>query len=293
MPREGTIAVTNADLYYRDVGQGQPLVILHGGPDFNHHYLLPEMDRLADAFHLIYYDQRGRGRSLGRVQPEDVTIQSEIEDLEGVRVHYRLEAMALLGHSWGGLLAMEYATRHPGRVSHLILMNSAPASHDDLMLFRAERRRTAASDLDRMEELSATARYATGDLEMDAGYYRYHFKAAIRQPEHLERVVGRLRLDFTEEGIRMARAIEQRLYAQTWLQSGYNLFPRLKQLRIRTLVLHGEQDFCPVACATHIAGAIPEARLVVLKECGHFAYLERPAAVDKEMVRFFEGKGTP
>jgi pimeloyl-ACP methyl ester carboxylesterase len=58
------------------------------------------------------------------------------------------------------------------------------------------------------------------------------------------------------------------------------------------VILHGEQDFCPVACAAHIAGAIPRARLVVLEGCGHFAYLERPDAVHKEMAGFFESKGT-
>ncbi len=60
-PREGYIAVENAKLHYREIGQGQPIIILHGGPDFDHSYLLPDMDRLADPFRLIYYDQRGRG----------------------------------------------------------------------------------------------------------------------------------------------------------------------------------------------------------------------------------------
>ncbi len=57
-PREGYIPVENAKLYYREIGQGQPpIIILHGGPDFDHSYLLPDMDRLADAFRLIYDDQ--------------------------------------------------------------------------------------------------------------------------------------------------------------------------------------------------------------------------------------------
>ncbi len=109
--REGLIPVENAGLYVREIGQGPPVVILHGGLDFDHNYLLPELDRLAGSFRLIYYDQRGRGKSAGDVQPGEVSIASEIEDLEGLRQYFRLESVVVLGHSWGGLLAMEYAIR--------------------------------------------------------------------------------------------------------------------------------------------------------------------------------------
>src|SRR5687768_4694786 len=198
--REGYIPVEKAGLYYREIGQGQPIIILHGGPDFDHSYLLPDMDRLSDSFRLIYYDQRGRGKSAGNVRPEDVTIQSEIEDLEGLRNYSRLESAAVLGHSWGGVLAMEYAIHHPDRVSHLILMNTAPASHDDYMLLQQELpKRRAAGDVEKMKSMSSTSRYKKGDPDTVAEYYRIHFRATVRQPEHLERVIASLRLSFTKE----------------------------------------------------------------------------------------------
>ena len=150
-PRESYIPVENAELYCRELGQGQPIVVLHGGPDFDHRYLLPEMDRLSGSFRLIYYDQRGRGQSARNVQPEDVSMRSEVEDLEALRQHLRLESTAVLGHSWGGLLALEYAIRHPDRVSHLILMNTAPVSRDDFLLMRQDRRTRAAADRRRAE----------------------------------------------------------------------------------------------------------------------------------------------
>src|ERR687888_121061 len=128
---DGHVLTDRARLYYRVVGEGSPIIVLHGGPDFDHYYLLPEMDRLAESFRLVYYDQRGRGRSAGDVQPDEVSLASEIEDLESVRRHFRLESAAVLGHSWGGVLAMEYATRHRDRVSHLILVDTAPASAED------------------------------------------------------------------------------------------------------------------------------------------------------------------
>jgi proline iminopeptidase len=257
--REGYIPVENVVLFYREIGQGQPIVVLHGGPDFDHNYLLPDMDRLSDSFRLIYYDQRGRGKSGGGVRPEDVSIQSEMEDLEGVRAYFRLDSIAVLGHSWDGLLAMEYATRHPERVSHLILMDSAPASYDDYMFFRQERRKNAATDVERLKELSSSAGYQEGDLETDATYYRIRFRATVRQPEQLERVVKSLRVNFTREGILKARDIEARLYNGTWLSSGYHLLPMLRRLNIPAMVIHGDYDFVPVECSAHIAQAIPGA----------------------------------
>ena len=134
--RESRIPVGKASLYSREIGRGQPIIVLHGGPDFDHGYLLPDLDRLADSFRLIYYDQRGRGRSRDHVLPEEVTLTSDVDDLDRVRQHFHLESPALLGHSWGAVLALEYALRHPERVSRLILMNPAPASARDFAVLR-------------------------------------------------------------------------------------------------------------------------------------------------------------
>src|ERR1051326_4833324 len=98
-PLEGYLPLEQAQLSYRIIGQGQPIILLHGGPGFDHHYLLPDMDRLADAFRLIYYNQRGRGPSAGEVDPAEISIQSETDDLERVRAYFQLERVALLGHS--------------------------------------------------------------------------------------------------------------------------------------------------------------------------------------------------
>ena len=134
--REAYVQIGDARLFTRVVGSGPPVIVLHGGPDFDHTYLLPELDRLAQHARLIYYDQRGRGRSADGVRPEDVTLASEMSDLDGLRRSIGVESVGLIGHSWGGLLAMEYAARHPDRVTRLILLNTAPASHADWVSLR-------------------------------------------------------------------------------------------------------------------------------------------------------------
>src|SRR4029450_12364266 len=79
-PRESRIPTGNASLYAREIGRGQPLIVLHGGPNFDHRYLLPDLDRLADAFRLIYYDQRGRGQSAERVKAEGGNLGRDLSD---------------------------------------------------------------------------------------------------------------------------------------------------------------------------------------------------------------------
>ena len=105
--RERYVPVDGAQLYVREIGAGPPVIVLHGGPDFDHFYLLPELDEVAAACRLVYYDQRGRGRSAAAVQAQDVSIESEVADLDQLRRHLELDTVALLGHSWGGVLAME------------------------------------------------------------------------------------------------------------------------------------------------------------------------------------------
>jgi proline iminopeptidase len=287
-PHEDRIPVGGATLYARDVGRGQPIVVLHGGPDFDHTYLLPDMDRLSDSFRLIYYDQRGRGRSADGVRAEDVTLASDVADLDKVREHYQLASTAVLGHSWGTVLALEYALRHPAQVSHLILMNPAPASAADYRQFRKERLEKMGADLDRLRAVAATDGYKGGDPDTVAAYYRVHFKAALTRPEDYERLMAQMRPSFTtSEAILKARQVEDRLMADTWSLDSYDLLPKLRILTIPTLVIYGDHDFIPPFAAEHIAEALPRARLVTMTGCGHFTYLECPRSVRKEIEGFF------
>ncbi|GAA1995323.1 proline iminopeptidase-family hydrolase [Microbacterium pumilum] len=284
----GFLAVDRARLRVRVIGEGPTIIVLHGGPDFDHFYLLPELDRLAEKFRLVYYDQRGRGRSADGVRPKDVTLISEMGDLDAVRSDLELETVAVLGHSWGGVLAMEYATRHPERVSHLVLMNTAPASHHDAEVFRRHLRSIRpASEINAMDALAASDTFRAGALHAELDYYRLHFRPALVATDQLDRVIPRLRAHFTPERVLLARAIEQRLYRDTWSSPTYDLLPRLHHLAVPTLLLHGEHDFIPIRLAEHIAGAIPDSRFVVLPGCGHFAYMEAPELVREQVGRLF------
>ncbi|HEV8182516.1 MAG TPA: alpha/beta hydrolase [Candidatus Angelobacter sp.] len=292
-PHESRIPVGGAELYARDIGQGKSIIVLHGGPDFDHSYLLPELDRLSDSYHLIYYDQRGRGRSADGVQPDDVTLGSDIADLEKVRQYYHLDSVVLLGHSWGTVLALEYALRYPDRVSHMILMNPAPASEADYKQLRNDWLDKRAADMERRKAIADTAPYKEADPEAVTAYYRIHFKPALARSEDYEKLITRMHASFVQQGkagIIKARAVESGLMTETWALSGYNLLPKLKTVSIPTLVIYGDHDFIPAATAEHVTQAIPNARMVTLKDCGHFTYLECPVVVREQVDAFFAGR---
>jgi proline iminopeptidase len=292
--RETRVPVGTASLFVRTVGQGRPTIVLHGGPDFDQAYLQPDLDRLKDAFQLIYYDQRGRGRSADGVQAEDVTLASDVEDVDRVRRHFQLEAPVVLGHSWGTVLALEYALRYPTRVSHLVLMNPAPVSTKDFALLRQSYLQKLGTQMDRQREIMAGAAYQAGEPEAVAARYRIHFTPALKRPADYEKLMTAMRAQFIAQGsagIVKARAVEDQLMRDTWERADYDLLPRLRALSVPTLVIWGDHDFIPVDISAHVAHALPDARQVTLKDCGHFTYLECPGDVRRVIDEFFGSAG--
>lgn len=119
--------VNNTELYWAEHGEGQPIVMVHGGPGFDHTHFRPWLDELADSARLIYYDQRGTGRSSRTDGFDNVSFHTLVEDLEGLRGQLRLERFTLLGHCFGGNLALAYAQQYAERLNGLILCSTAPS----------------------------------------------------------------------------------------------------------------------------------------------------------------------
>ena len=288
---EAFLPVGDSRLFIRAAGEGPVVVVLHGGPDFDHEYLLPELGDLP-GHRVVLYDQRGRGRSWSGEGPDQVTLSSEMDDLDAIVGRTSVQRVALLGHSFGGLLAAEYATRRPDRLSQLILLHSGPVSRAGRAALTAEiTARTTPETASRMATIVADPAYLAGDIALEAERYRLHFARTIRDRRVLDEVVGRLRRAFTPAGIVAARAIENRLYQETWERPDYDLLPALRRLRIPALVVHATEDFVPGWIATELAEAIPGARLATV-EASHFSFVERPAEVRSIIGSFLAG-GTP
>ncbi|HEU4588792.1 MAG TPA: alpha/beta fold hydrolase [Gemmatimonadales bacterium] len=252
-------------LFERRIGDGPPVAVLHGGPGADHEYLRPGFDALARGRQLVYYDQRGGGRS---PVPRDVPVgwREQVADLEALRAVWGLQRLTLLGYSWGGLLAMLYATEHPHRVERLALVSPAPADRAARQEFeQAFNRRNLAPELQAERQRLRESDLRVRDPE---GFTRRMFELSVVpyffDPSKVSgltpfRVVGR-----TQQ--------------EVWQSLGdYDLRPRLRTLRLPALVVHGENDPIPVASARETA-ALLGAELHVLPECGHVPHVEQPAA---------------
>ena len=260
--REEMVAVRGVELFVRRVGQGSPAIVLHGGPGAHHDYLLPGFDALADGRELIYYDQRGGGRS---PVPRAVAVgwTEHVADLEALRTTWGLERLALAGYSWGGLLALLYALSHPGRVGRLALISPAPA-------WRAARERFegtfARRNLDPAFQEARRQLRESGLRERDPAAFQQRIFELSVAPYFFDPERARELTPFRVTG---------RTQQEVWQSLGdFDLRPRLPELRgIPALVLHGEDDPIPIEAARTVAGLIG-AEFHALSHCGHVPYVE-------------------
>src|SRR5713226_5793968 len=118
---EGFVDAHGVLIYYKIIGRGAPLMIVHGGPGASHDYLLPHLLPLARTNKLIFIDERGSGRSEKLEDASQYTVENMVEDVENVRQALGLGKISLLGHSYGGVLAQAYAFKYQQNLSHLIL----------------------------------------------------------------------------------------------------------------------------------------------------------------------------
>jgi proline iminopeptidase len=114
-----------------------PVVAIHGGPGNDYRMLLP-LKGLSDEFYVIFYDQRGTGLS-PRVDPEELTLESSLTDLELIVDHFSGERKVnLIGHSWGAILASGFLARHPEKVDHIVLAEPGALTSETAKSFMAK-----------------------------------------------------------------------------------------------------------------------------------------------------------
>ena len=250
--------------------------MLHGGPGAHHDYLLPGFDTLAAGRTLIYYDQRGGGRSaVGR----DVSVgwREHVADLEALRSLWGIERLSIAGYSWGALLAMLYATEHPDRVERMALVSPAPGWREARERFEQE---FARRNLDPALQAQRAELRASGLRERDPdGYARRIFELSVVPYFHDP---ARAR-DLTP--FRVTARTQQ----EVWESLGdYDLRPALRNLSVPATVLYGKDDPIPADSARAVADAL-RAPFHLLPDCGHVPYVEALPAFTSILGSFLGG----
>ncbi len=268
---ESFVQAGDAQLFCSTLGQGKPLIVLHGGPGLSQDYLQPHLEELGKHHFVIFYDQRGSGKSTGEINPEDMNLETFIEDLDQVRKTYNLETVSILGHSWGGFVGLNYALKYPERVEKLILSNSMPASSDGLALFHAEWVRRNAPFIEELMKIRNDPAFIAGDPELTEHYYRVLFRVYCHCPESANFLNLKMSANANTNAVKIFG-----LMTKNVLCKPYNLHPLLSTLEVPTLIIHGQDDIVPSSTAQATCECLPNATLILIEDCGHFPYVEAP-----------------
>jgi len=263
----GTIPAKGATLFYKTKGTGDPIVVLHGGPGFDHRQFLPFIWDLAVDHQVILFDQRGTGLSDGTVDSASINIDTFVDDIEAVRQHFGIERMNLLGHSWGGILAMYYALQHTNELRSLILC-STTASVDafDEMRTNYMGQRTT-EDQAALQEIGNSEAFNNGDPEACEQFWRVWFRTYF----HDRTQADRMDLFFPPNTIQNCGAV-----AGFVLDSigAFDLHDELNTITCPTLIMHGKADPMPAAFAERIHEHIPGSEIVLAPEVGHWFFVD-------------------
>ncbi len=255
MTRAGEI-----ELHVQEVGTGTPCLVMHGGLGIDH-TSLRGLDPLADTMRLIYYDHRRHGRS-DRPPLETITIPQLADDAAALMETLGEERTIVLGVSFGGFVALEYALRHPERVERLILVGTASHGDYGAEIIAAVRARDPSA-----ETIAALTTPPVAGESMAARWRAILplYLAPGSDVDGIHAALGDISVDMETS----QRGME--------IWSKWDVRPRLREIACPALVLSGRFDYiCPPTQARIIADGIPDSVLVEWDDCGHFMWLEQP-----------------
>jgi proline iminopeptidase len=267
---EGYITSSAGELFFDARGErlgNAPLVAIHGGPGFSSYYLEP-LFRLSSHFEVTLYDQAGCGRARRAGPRKLFTIESFVDELEALRVAVGAERIVPLGHSFGGLIAVEYALRFPARVERLILASVSI----DIPRWRRDADRLL-SGLPLMARMVLREGERSGQLDSPvylsalAQYYRKHVYGFDEKPDVLR---------LSEEHA------DSLTYNTMWgpnelvitgVCRDYDISSRLPEIRCPTLLTCGRFDEATPEAHAHFENLLPAARLEVFENSAHHPHL--------------------
>jgi proline iminopeptidase len=281
----------SARLFYKVVGHARDTIVaIHGGPGMDHESIAADFAVLAAKHTVIFYDQRGGGKSTLPIDTSTLGAPRQIQDLDDLRRHFKLDKMTLVAHSYGPLLAASYAIAHPEHVKRMVLFGPVPPRRGDFSRRYGQSLNGRLDSVQQAKMTAASRRMAnpsSSDAEITAAcreYWALGLRPRLAEPEKTLQLVKSDLCASDPAGIRYGQRIGNRVIMNSY--GDWDLRPQLRTLDVPTLIVHGEEESIPMDLVEEWATSMPRARLLRVPRAAHFTYAERPDFVWPAVEKF-------
>jgi proline iminopeptidase len=282
---EGFVDGSGVRIYYKTLGSGVPLLLLHGGPGADHSDFLPALQPLARRCQLVLIDERGSGRSGRLKDPKGYTLNHMVKDIERVRNHLKIRQFVVLGHSFGGILAQAYAVRHPKRILGLVLAGTGSTARCIDRDFRNLRKRLPGRLRARLE------RQEKAGIFQGDGAYKKNYAAASAQA-----LAPHMYAKPPPARFKHAPPLGMEVLREMWVRrsdfhidgnlKGFDFSHLLARVKAPSLVVIGDRDLVSTATADVSRASLPRATLIVMAECAHMMFIDQTARFNRLLEEF-------
>jgi proline iminopeptidase len=283
----------SARLYYKVVGHGADTIIaIHGGPGLDLESIAGDFAVLGEHHTVIFYDQRGGGKSTLPPDTSTLVASRQVQDLDELRRHFGLSRVALVAHSYGPLLAASYALAHPSNVSRMVFFGPVPPRRGDLWQRFGQSIGQRIDSVQRAAQASASRRMTSASSSDDVvrKACRDYWSVGLRPRLAEDRTLPLVKSDLCATdpaGIRYGNRVGNRVIMASY--GDWDLRQGLRSLNVPTLVVHGEEESIPMDLVEEWVTSMPRATLLKVPRAAHFTYAERPELVWPAVERFLTG----
>jgi proline iminopeptidase len=262
-----------------ETGKGEPLLIVHGGPGLNHTYLLPHLKNLSKWFTLVFYDQRACGRS-AIPSSDSTSLNFFVNDIEGIRKNLGVEKIMLFSHSWGAIPVTQYALDHPDRVKGIIYCNPVALSKEyDAMTLEAQQARVTGRDSTNRSIIIGSPDFKAGKADAYRRLFMLSFQHSFSNADNFLDLKFELQPNFKQASQALFTGLGPDL-------KEFNFYNSVQRFRFPTLILHGRDDVLPLQASERLLESIPNSRLSIFRDSGHFIFIEEPKKFYQEITTF-------
>lgn len=260
-------------LTYEVAGRGAPVVVLAGGPGLSADYVKPIAEAVSKRAKAILFHQWGTGKSpMSKsliLSDKTLNVDTAVADLEALRKHLGAPKITLAGHSWGGMLAMAYAAKHPTHTAKLILIASGgpdtsfeSSFEDNLNMRQTEDDIAEGKEADKIQD---PQKRAEAKLLALAPAYFYSHKQGLK------------------EKAAMTGALKWNAAMMGPLLQHFDVKKTVGKYRGPVFLIQGRQDPVGESTAYQTKGVLPQTQITWIERCGHFPWLEQTAIFTKAL----------